>query len=246
MVRGLEGQRVGAFVYARMSSKRLPGKALLQFFDSTVLERCIQIALQVKSVNRVVVLTTDQNADDRICALAVRAGASVVRGSETDLWSRTISALEEHPLDYFVRMTADNYLMQPEVIQSLLARVVSANADYGYVRPLSHFAGEIVRVRTFREVWERKRSLLRAQDREHLTPIFREESIRETLGHKVVGADMSFMGINHCSNITLDTPDDLRFMRQVERSFPELRNVSELPSLRSLTSEDGGPLAATN
>lgn len=244
MVRGMEGQRIGAFVYARMSSTRLPGKAALQIFDTTVLERCVRIALEVKGVNRVVVLTTDQKVDERICELAVRAGASVVRGSETDLWSRTISALGEYSLDYFVRMTADNYLMQPEVIQLLLEHVISARADYGYVQPLSHFAGEIVSVKAFLEAWKAEPNLLRAQDREHLTPIFREEGLQTALGLKVVCEEVTFMGINHRANITLDTPNDLRFMREVELAFPRLRSVSELPSLRLLTNQWGDSLAA--
>ena len=85
---------------------------------------------QAARIDRVVVATTTDAADDLIVALARQEGWPVERGSEQDLLDRYIQAARAHEADVVVRITSDCPLIDPAVIDETVAAFESGGCDY--------------------------------------------------------------------------------------------------------------------
>ncbi len=129
----------------RLRSSRLPGKGFFTFFGQTMWERACDIALAVPGVEEVVFATGDLPENFLMKPLVEARGARFFAGSEDHVLQRYCAAVENSRADLVVRMTCDNYLMQPEFITAVIAATEAARADYGFIEPLSHFAGEVIR-----------------------------------------------------------------------------------------------------
>jgi len=114
-------RRVIAVIQARTGSSRLPAKVLRPLGGSTVLGWVVRAAQMAQGVEDVVVATSEAEDDDRVAAAAKDLGVPVVRGSEDDVLSRFLQAVDEHPCDAVVRLTADCPLMDPMLVGQVVA-----------------------------------------------------------------------------------------------------------------------------
>jgi spore coat polysaccharide biosynthesis protein SpsF len=192
---------------ARMGSTRLPGKVLADISGATVLERCVR-RLQAAGVGPVVVATTAHPADEPIAALATRLGAAVVRGAVEDVLGRYAQAAESWAGPFVLRATADNPLVDPGAGRRVLEWLVRG-ADYVVETGLP--VGAAVEGMTTAALRLAAREAVDAYDREHVTPWLRRAGDRLTVYTPMapdpfVRPDLRF---------TVDTPDDLAFVRSV-------------------------------
>jgi spore coat polysaccharide biosynthesis protein SpsF len=121
MAAPLRESTVNAVVQARFSSTRLPGKVLRPLAGRSVLGWVVRAAAAAPGIDRVVVVTSDAADDDAVAAEARRHGAAVVRGPLDDVLARYALAVERHPADAVVRLTADCPLLDPQLIGQLVA-----------------------------------------------------------------------------------------------------------------------------
>jgi spore coat polysaccharide biosynthesis protein SpsF len=105
-----------ATVEARMGSSRLPGKVLLPILGKPALAHLLERLGRARRVDRIVVATTTNPADDAIDALARSVGAGSYRGSEDDVLDRVRRAAATVDADTIVEVTGDCPLLCPEVI----------------------------------------------------------------------------------------------------------------------------------
>ena len=158
-------------IQARMSSSRLPGKALfpIKGWASAVLcaKRASNTGLEV-----VVATSTDPSDDSLVRELKVHQIA-VFRGSLTDVLSRYVGASSDlGPEDYIIRLTADNVFPDGKFVGELLGAVQKKRCDYlttVYIGSLLPYgmSGEAFTVRALRRAAESSTS---SDDREHVTP----------------------------------------------------------------------------
>ena len=120
----------GAVVQARMASTRLPGKVLLPFGPGTVLEQVVDRLGGARSVDVVIVATSELDRDDPIAELAAERGYPCVRGDEQDVLSRFATAVETHALDVVVRVTSDCPFCSPEEVDRVVAELDRQGLDY--------------------------------------------------------------------------------------------------------------------
>lgn len=121
---------VSAIIQARMASGRLPGKAALPLDGVPVIKHSIRRAHASSIVGEVVVATTFHGRDDLIAQYARDEGAKVYRGSEDDVLGRLYRASTEAESEAVIRLTGDNPLVPPELIDAVGERVVRGAADY--------------------------------------------------------------------------------------------------------------------
>jgi spore coat polysaccharide biosynthesis protein SpsF len=196
-----------AIIQARMGSTRLPGKVLLDLCGRSVLAHVVARAQAARHIDRVVVATTLLAADNAVVAEAERCGAGVHRGSEHDVLARYYEAATRERADTVVRITADCPLIDPELVDAMLARFSaaqgSAPVDYlsntlerSFPRGLD---AEIFSMAALTRAW---REALAAEEREHVTPyIHRHPELFRLENHS--GPD-DRSGVR----LTLDTPED--------------------------------------
>jgi len=117
-------------IEARMRSTRLPGKVLKPILGRPMLALLIERLQRVRQVDQIVVATTDNPIDDPIVELACQLGTKYFRGSEEDVLDRVLRAARSVNADLIVETTGDCPLIDPGVIDQLIATFMSNPVDY--------------------------------------------------------------------------------------------------------------------
>jgi spore coat polysaccharide biosynthesis protein SpsF len=203
------GRSALCVVQARTGSNRLPGK-VLQDLGGRPLLRFMLDRLADLRVDELVVATSVLDRDDAVVDVAWDAGRQVVRGSESDVLSRFVDALDARPADHVIRLTADCPLADPVLIESVLARHLDRGADYtSNVFPRTFPRGLDCEVMTATALRSAHAEATDAAEREHVTPFLYRRPERFALANmrndRVLGRE----------GWTVDTADDLVFVRSV-------------------------------
>ncbi len=168
--------RTVAIVQARMQSRRLPGKVLMPIAGKPLLAFLVDRIKAAASLDDLVVATGDVSANRPIVELAQASGLKIFVGSEDDVLDRFVQAARVHRADVVVRVTADNPLTDPGVVDALVAARAGAGADLAWSDRLIDGAGSEV---TTREALARASSAATSQaHREHVTLIMKEQPAR--------------------------------------------------------------------
>lgn len=120
---------VGFLITARLKSKRLPKKVLLDLAGRPAICHMLDRIRRAKRVNKIVICTSTNPQDDPLAQIAVQEGVSCYRGSEDDVLARLYGAAVKHGVDYVVNITADCPLVDPAHIDRIVKAYESTNAD---------------------------------------------------------------------------------------------------------------------
>ena len=108
-------------VQARMGSTRFPGKSLARLWGLlSLLEIVLTRVARARSLDLLILATTDQPVDDALVAIAESLTIPVFRGAEQDVLRRFCDAVEVFPADAVLRVCADNPLVDPVEIDRLV------------------------------------------------------------------------------------------------------------------------------
>lgn len=213
--------RVVAIVQARMGSTRLPGKVLRPLGDRPVLAWVVRAARAAESVSDVVIATSTESRDDPLVHFAEEIGCRVIRGSETDVLSRFALAADVTGADAIVRLTADCPLLDPRLIDQVVA-LWSADPHLDYVSTTlvrSLPRGLDVEL-VSRSALDRADASAGSHHRVHVTSwLYREGSTERTAGI-VVQPDHSRL------RVTLDTAQDAALLDALVPLLPTDRPPS--------------------
>jgi spore coat polysaccharide biosynthesis protein SpsF len=111
---------IRAFVQARMSSRRYPGKVLAPFRGEPVVRHVVRAAARALGDDAVVVLTSTDSSDDPLAAYLECAGVSCFRGPLEDVFSRFRLAAAAYPSTWIVRLCADSPLLVPDLVRAVV------------------------------------------------------------------------------------------------------------------------------
>jgi spore coat polysaccharide biosynthesis protein SpsF len=166
--------------------------------------------LRSAPVDQLIVATRDTAADEAVAQVAADAGVAVVRGAEHDVLDRYRQVLDRHPADRVVRLTADCPLADPELLGAALARHRQSGAAYTSNTIVRTFPdGLDVEVIEAEVLLAAAAEAIDPAEREHVTPFFYRRPERFALAAFVNEVDLSD------ERWTVDTPDDLTFIRTV-------------------------------
>lgn len=116
---------------ARMGSHRLPGKSMMPLWkDFSLFELVLSRITRSKRADKVILATTINPEDDVLVRIAERYTVPIFRGSEDDVLGRYYEAFLKYPSDAVVRACADNPLLDPWMIDSLIDFFWSHPCDY--------------------------------------------------------------------------------------------------------------------
>jgi len=207
-----------AIIQARMGSERLPGKVLLDIAGQSMLERVVRRTQRTRTIDRFVVATTTNQADDRVAEAAERLGVHVTRGSEEDVLDRFCQAAAEVDAGVCVRVSADSPLVDPEVCEAALEafRAADPPVDYASNKLNPTFPlGLDVEVFSREALNRASRDATATFQRSHVTAyIYQNPGVFRLLP---VTTDRDL----HAWRWTVDTPEDLAFARRIfERLGP--------------------------
>jgi len=129
---------VAGIIQARMGSHRLPGKSMAKIYeDYGLLEMVILRVMKAKILDMTILTTSKESNCDPLVELADRLGIFTVRGSEIDVLSRFVEAIQQYNPDVIVRVCADNPLTDSGEIGKLVDFSKKANT---IMQPITHLS----------------------------------------------------------------------------------------------------------
>ncbi len=222
-----------AIIQGRMSSSRLPGKILADIAGQPMLARVVTRASRAKTLSEIIFATTTDSSDDSVAEYCAFSGIPFARGSLYDVLDRYYQAAKSARADAVVRITADCPVIDAELIDDAVNALLVGEYDFVCNRlpPPQHRTYPIgldVEVCTFKALAEAWTSAKEPQQREHVMPYF-YEGVELTRQSRTLESGTSPRGFNiallhHAADFgdyrwTVDTPEDLEFMREVYKHF---------------------------
>ena len=210
--------KIICFIEARFRSTRLPGKVLKPILGKPMLELMIERLRRARTIDGIVVATTDQPSDEPIAELANRLNVGVFRGSEDDVLARVLGAARAFEADVIVETTGDCPLHDPAIIDKVVADFRIGGADFvSNVRDYTTPRGTDVRVFTTDALDEINRISQDPADHEHVSLHFWEHPEKYKLRNVVTELPPEIAQLR----LTVDTPEDFELVRRVyEELYP--------------------------
>jgi spore coat polysaccharide biosynthesis protein SpsF len=119
-------------IQARMNSTRLPGKVMLNLLGKPIIWRIYERLKFSKKIDKICICTSINSSDDVIANYAEKNNLLYHRGSEEDLISRHLGAAKKFNADILVRITSDDPLVDPEIIDELIT-ILENNREIDFV-----------------------------------------------------------------------------------------------------------------
>ncbi len=207
--------KVAIIIQARFGSTRLPGKALMDLGGMPVLAHVIQRCKRVTRAAQITVATTLEPEADAIMAIAKANGAGAIQGPMDDVLGRYHLAAQGLDAQHIVRITSDCPLIDPGVIDELIALYFEKSADYANnLEPRTYPHGLDCEIFSRALLDQAHGAATEPRMREHVTPWMREAPgiARAHLSQ----SDKNLAG----SRWTLDYPADLTFFRALFDAYP--------------------------
>jgi len=240
--------RTVAVLQARMSSTRLPGKVLLRTCGKPLLAHQVERVRRCRTIDTLVVATSDSPDDAPIAALCAELAVPVFRGNLHDVLDRMVRAAQPHAPEWFVRLTGDCPLADPDVIDQVVQACRAPGVDYASNALHPSFPdgldAECMRFAVLEQAWREAR---KPSEREHVTPFIHTQPERFALREVRHASDLSGL------RWTVDDPADFVFVSQVyehlyaarpdfglEDVLALLRAQPQLSALNSATQRNEG------
>lgn len=193
-----------------MGSSRLPGKVLKKIQNRPILDYVVKQVGFAKKIEHIVIATTTDQIDDVIEDFCTKQNISHFRGKEKDVLDRYYECAKKFGFQIIVRITSDNPLIDPEIIDKCVNKYEKNNCDYlSTEHPPTFPQGYAVEVFSFKALENAWKNANKPSEREHVTPYF--------YNNPEVFSLKNFQYEKNLSNIrcTLDRENDLVFIEKI-------------------------------
>jgi len=208
--------KILAILQARVTSSRLPGKVLKPIMGRPMLALQIERVLRANKIDQLIIATSNDPSDDELETLCREVNVPCYRGSLNDVLDRFYQTTQTFKPEHVVRITGDCPLIDPEVIDDVIAFYLNGDYDYASNAVEPTFPDgldvEIFRFSILEEAW--KEAALPSQ-REHVTPFIHQQPDRYRVGHYKNTEDLSHL------RWTVDEPEDFDLINKIyEELYP--------------------------
>ena len=218
--------RIVAIGQARMGSTRLPGKTMIPLLGKPLIQHVIERVQKCSRVDEIVIATTTNPEDDQIERFGKKLGVSVFRGSQRDVLERFCKAAERHRADHIVRFTCDDPLIDPANFDDMIFAQIRVGADLTYTKDMPWGTGPgncVISAKSLKQS---------CRDSVGKEPRYREHADEYILDHpeafKIQALECD-PDLKRDYRLTVDTPEDLRFMTRI---YERLYRGGEIVDLR--------------
>lgn len=222
-------EKVVVAIQARMSSKRLPGKALHDINGLPLLGHCVT-RCRMSEVKKVVVATSRDAEDDVISVFGESIGVPVFRGPLDDVLERLRLLAEQFNTQHVARISGDSPFIDPGLIRSAITLTETQGVELvTNVLNRTFPKGQSVEVLS-RELLENLACReLTSFDREHVTSYVYRNPGEFQIRSFESGGDHGDV------QLSVDSEEDLECARRISRAMGDsAASWSELVRLRSL------------
>jgi len=226
-------KKVVAIIQGRMSSSRLPGKILADIAGQPMLSRVMIRAARAKTLDQIIFATTTDASDDPVAEYCDFTGFDFTRGSLFDVLDRYYQTASQAKADIVVRITADCPVIDPDLIDNVVNTLLEDDYDFVCNRlpppwNRTYPIGLDVEACTFKVLKKAWKEAKEPQHREHAMPYFYEgvqlSTVNRQLSEGKSPRGFKIALLNHTTDFgdyrwTVDTPEDLEFIREIYKRF---------------------------
>jgi glutamate-1-semialdehyde aminotransferase/spore coat polysaccharide biosynthesis protein SpsF (cytidylyltransferase family) len=167
--------KIICIVQARMGSTRLPDKVMRPIHGVPMIELLIRRLAKARRLDGIILATSSDPRNQALADHVRGMGYEVYRGSETDVLDRYYQAARPHRPDAVVRITGDCPLIDPELVDLVVACYEAESAEYvTNTMPPTYPDGLDTEVFAFSALEEAAACAARPDEREHVTAFIRE------------------------------------------------------------------------
>lgn len=217
----MSAPRLAIVIFSRMSSSRLPGKALMDFGGRPLLAHIIARAQPLGYP--VIVATSDRSEDAAVAEAAQQHGALAFRGSLDNVLQRAVDCAQAHGLDAFARLCGDRPFFPVGPMRDGLAQMRTALltrqpldlvTNHLPDSPPPGLSTEVVRVSALERVVAAGPN---ARHREHLT-----SGLYDTASAYVMAPIACDFRATRAHRFAVDTAEDYRRLSEAARRSGDL------------------------
>jgi len=194
-----------------MGSSRLPGKVMMLVDNSnSIIWYVINQIKHSKLCEKMIIATTTLVEDDVIVNFAKENSVQYFRGNSEDCLDRYYRCAELFSISTIVRITCDNPLIDPTLIDNAIVEFNAGDFDYvSNCKPRSFPQGTEVEVFSFKALEKAWSDAQKMSEREHVTPYFYNNPDKFKI--------CNITNQENISNLrwTVDREQDLKFIRAV-------------------------------
>jgi spore coat polysaccharide biosynthesis protein SpsF len=221
-----------ALIQARMSSSRLPGKVLEPLQGVPLIVYMARRAARARLLDEVRIVTSSDASDDALAEAVAAAGLPIFRGSLDDVLDRYAAAAAASGAGEIVRLTGDCPLIDPHVIDAVVAARRDADADYASnIAPPTYPDGLDVECFSRATLERAHAHARRGPEREHVTLWMRRDDVDLRRVNQVGLVDASAL------RLTVDYADDLALVRRLLERLPADGRFDLWDIMRALAAE---------
>ena len=229
-------------IAVRLKSRRLPLKATLDLDGKPLIVRVYERVLCSQHLTKAIICTSTNSDDDRLTAIADRYNIPIFRGHEDDVMKRFLDCLKENKSELIVRITGDNPLTDPEIIDRMIESHIEANADYTRMNDLPiGVAAEVIAYSALQKAYALAEDSTYS---EYMTWYFTKSNVFKL---NMLTAPDNLARPSY--RLTVDYPEDFELIKKIYEKFdfnstsPKLEKIIEYldknPDLTDLNSNVG-------
>lgn len=206
-------KRIVCIIQARMNSKRLPGKVMMNIEGSPLIYWVIKSVINIKLYDQIVIaIPKIFKKNNKIVDYVKKFFPKVVfyRGSNEDVLDRYYKAAKKFNAKIITRITADDPLKDSNIIKKSLKFFLKSNLDYYSNTLINSFpTGLDVEHFTFKTLKKIKLLAVTNYDKEHVTSYIKSNQKKFKC--------QNFLNRENLSRIrlTVDTKKDLNVIRKI-------------------------------
>ncbi|SVB09708.1 uncharacterized protein METZ01_LOCUS162562 [marine metagenome] len=214
---GSRGIDALVIIQARMSSSRLPEKALVELAGKPIIDHVVGRLSEAVGPDRLVLATSDDKSDDILEHHVSRThGIPVFRGDLENVAQRFQDCLCQFPCKWFVRINGDSPFIDPELVSLMLGAATESDDLVSNVVERTFPKGqsvEVVRSGVFRST---SIESFDSYEREHVTAYFYRHRAKYRI-RPVTARGGPVRG----RGLAIDTYEDLLDAEMILRDFPD-------------------------
>lgn len=198
--------RIVCVVQARMSSRRLPGKVLMEVRGRPMLGYTIDRLRKATAFDCLILATSDRPEDDVVAAFGETEGIQCHRGCLNEVSNRILAAGENADADAIVRISGDSPLIDPRVVDQV-TNCYRMNRGLDLVTNVQKRTfpkGQSVEVFSTVAMRRLLGSKLTAHELEHVTLGFYQRSRLFSIKNVINARDLSSV------QLSVDTEEDMK------------------------------------
>ena len=205
-------KKIGIILLARYSSKRLPGKSLMEINGKKLIENINDnIKDNYPNLSLIVATSTDKT-DDKIETFCKNSFIPCFRGDLNNVSERFLNCATKHNLDYAIRLNGDNLFLEPFLLNEMINKIYSGNFDFisnvpGRTYPYG-LSLEILKIEFYKVIFGK---IISQRDKEHVTSWLYDN---ENFGTRFYFKNQQFKNLNKFK-ISIDDHQDVNLAKKI-------------------------------